>query len=100
MQKLIMVWLVGAAVFALSPQYSPSAAQLTDEDLMGAQAKIDRLQAILDEEDEDLQDDEDFEGDQEEPENQGDTEDDVEDQDDQEDSSGEMASSGESGTPT
>ena len=99
MQKLIMLWLVGAAVFALSPQYSAGAAQLTDEDLMGAQAKIDRLQAILDEENEDLQD-EDLEGDQEEPENQGDTEDDVEDQDDQEDLPGEMGLSGEWGTPT
>jgi hypothetical protein len=89
MQKLIMIWLVAAVGFALSTPYTTSAANPTDEDGIGAQAKIAQLQAILDEENEGLQDDEDLEEDQEDPESQGDIEDDFGDEEDQEDSSDE-----------
>jgi hypothetical protein len=84
MQKLIMIWLVGAAMFTLSPLHSASAVRPTDEDTVGAQAKIMQLQAILDDED-----DEDLQGDEGDPDSQGDIEDDFEDQDDQEDPSDE-----------
>jgi hypothetical protein len=99
MHKLIMLWLIGAAVLTLSPSY-PASAQPTDEDVMGPQARIAQIQAILDEEDEGLADDDDLDSDQQEPDSQGDTEDDFEDQDDPEDATGEMGSSGEWGTPT
>ena len=89
MQKLIMIWLVGAAMFTLSPLHSASTATSTDEDTVGAQAKITQLQAILDDED-----DEDLQGDEGDPDSQGDVEDNFEDQDDQEDLSDEW------GTPT
>ena len=99
MQKLIMFWLVGAAVLTLSP-LSTARTQPTDEDAMEAQAKIAQIQAILNEENEGLSDDEPFESDQEDPEGRGDSEDDLEDQDDLEDTSDEMGLSGEWGTPT
>jgi len=99
MHKLIMVWLVGAVIVTLSPLYTASA-RSTDEDTSGPQAKIAQIQAILDEEDDWLQDDEDLEGDQGEPESQGDGEDDFEDEDDQDDASDGRNSSGEWGTPT
>jgi hypothetical protein len=98
MQKLLMVWLVGAVVLTLSPSYSASA-QPTDENAIGARAKIAQLQALLDEEDEALQDD-DLEGDQEDLDDQRDSEDDFEDQDDPEDAAGEKGTSGRWGTPT
>jgi hypothetical protein len=93
MQKLIMFWLVGAAVLTLSP-LSTARTQPTDEDAMEAQAKIAQIQAILNEENEGISDDEPFESDQD-PESQGNSEDDLEDQDDLEDTSDEMGSSGE-----
>ena len=56
MQKLIMFWLVGAAVLTLSP-LSAARTQPTDEDAMEAQAKIAQIQAVLNEENEGLSDD-------------------------------------------
>lgn len=99
MQKLIMLWLVGAAVLALLP-LDNAGARPTDEDAMGAEARMAQLQAILDEEDEGLADDGEFEGAPEDPEDQGDSEDDLEDQDDQEDPPDERGSSREWGTPS
>ena len=89
MAKLIMVWLFGAAVFTLGNVYAASPDRPTDEDAIGAHAKITLIQAILDDEDEDedLQDDEDLQEDQDDLEDEGDAQDDLEDEDDQEESS-------------
>lgn len=94
MHKLIMLWLIAAAVLALSP-FDAARAQPTDEQTVDAEARIAQLQAILYEEDEGLADDEDPESGQGGPESQGDIEDDLEDQDDLNNTSDEMGSSGE-----
>jgi hypothetical protein len=91
MHKLIMVWLMGAAVLALLP-FDTAPAQARDEDASGAQAKVAQIQAILDEENEVLLDGEEFDDEQDDPESQGDTED-LEDQDGPDDPSDEMGSS-------
>jgi hypothetical protein len=99
MHKLIMVWLMGAAVLALSP-FDAAPAQARDEDASEAQAKVAQIQAILDEENEGLLDDDDLESDQGEPDSQGEIEDDLEDQDHPSDTSDELGSSGEWETST
>jgi hypothetical protein len=88
MAKLIMVWLFGAAVFALGNVYAASPDKPTDEDAIGTRAEITLIQAILDDEDEDedLQDDEDLQEDQDDLDSEGDAQDE-EDEGDQEDSS-------------
>jgi Skp family chaperone for outer membrane proteins len=84
MAKLIMAWLFGAAVFTLGNVYAVSPDKATDEDMIGTRAEITLIQAILDDEDEDLQEDQDdLDG-------EGDTQDE-EDEDDQEDSSREWS---------
>ena len=85
MAKLIMAWLFGAAVFALGNVFAATPERPTDEDTIGTRAEITLIQAILDDEDEDLQDDEDLQEDQDDLEGEGDAQDDLED--DQEDSS-------------
>lgn len=97
MHKLIMVWLMGAAVLALSP-FDTGRAQSADEQASGAEARISQIQAILDDEDEGLADDE-LNDDQDEPDSQGDTGD-PGDQEDPDDPSDETGSSGVWGTPT
>jgi hypothetical protein len=92
MHKLIVVWLMGAAVLALAP-LDTGHARPADEQAVGANARIAQIQAILDDEDEGLLDDEDLNDDQDEPDGQSDAEDD----EDQEDEPG---SSGAWGTPT
>ena len=88
MAKLITVWLFGAAVFTFGNVYAASPNRPTDEDAIGAQAQITLIQAILDDEDEDLQggedlqDDEDLQEDQDDLEGEGDAQDDDEDQED------------------
>ena len=86
MAKLIMVWLFGAAVFTLGNVYAATPDRPTDEDAIGTRAEITRIQAILEDEDEDLQDDEELQEDQDDLEGEGDAQDE-EDEDDQEDSS-------------
>jgi hypothetical protein len=87
MAKLIMVWLFGAAVFALGNVYAASPERPTDEDAIGTRAEITLIQAILDDEDdEDLQDNEDLQEEQDDLEGGGDAQDE-EDEDDQEGSS-------------
>ena len=57
MQKLLMIWLVGVAAVTLASPYTASAAKVSDENVIGAQAKLAEIQAILDDEDdEELQD--------------------------------------------
>ncbi len=85
MHKLIMVWLMGAAVLALAP-LDTGRARPADEQAVGADARIAQIQAILDDEDEGLLDDDEPEG-----------QDDVGDDDDQEDEPG---ASGAWKTPT
>jgi len=99
MQKLIMLWLVGAAVLTLSP-LATARVQPADEDTSGARAKLAQIQAILDEEDDELADDEEFESEREDLESRGDSEDDLDSLDDEEDTSDETGSSGEPGTST
>ncbi len=97
MHKLIMVWLMGAAVLALAP-LDTGRARPADEQAAGADARIAQIQAILDDEDEIPGDDE-FNDEQDEPDSQGGTGDlgDPEDPDDPPDEAG---SPGEWGTPT
>jgi ATP-dependent exoDNAse (exonuclease V) alpha subunit len=83
MHKLILVWLMGAAVLALAP-LDTGHARPADEQAVGADARIAQIQAVLDDEDEGLLDDDE----QDEPEGQGDVEDD-EDQENETGSSGE-----------
>ena len=86
MAKLIMAWLFGAAIFTLGNVYAASPDKPTDEDAIGTRAEITLIQAILDDEDEDLQGEEDLQEDQDDPEGEGDAQDE-EDEGDQEDSS-------------
>ncbi len=87
MPKLIMVGLIGAAIFTFVNTYT---AKPMNEEVVGAHAKIAELQAILEEEDEDLQDDEDLQedqdlqGDEQEFDDHGGLQDDLDEQDDQE----------------
>ena len=85
MAKLIMVWLFGAAVFTLGNVYAATPERPTDGDTIGTRAEITLIQAILDDEDEDLQNDEDLQEDEGDTGDEGDGQDDLED--DQEDSS-------------
>ncbi len=87
MAKLIMVWLFGAAVFTLGNVYAASPDRPTDEDTIGAQAKITLIQAILEDEDEDEnpQDDDELQEDEENTRHERDGQDDLEDEGDPED---------------
>ncbi len=93
MAKLIMVWLFGAAVFTLGNVYAASPDRPTDEDTIGAQAKITLIQAILEDEDEDenpqdddeLQEDGELQEDEENTRHERDGQDDLEDEGDPED---------------
>jgi hypothetical protein len=61
MRKLIMLWLIGAAILTVTNTYTASADTPTYEDTPPAHVKLAQIQAILDdEEDDDLQDNEDF----------------------------------------
>lgn len=97
MHKLIMVWLMGVTVLAMSP-FDTGRAQSADEQAAGAEARIAQIQAILDDEDEGLADDE-FNDGQDEPDSQGDIGG-LGDPEDPDDPSDETGSSAEWGTPT